>query len=196
MIAHRLSTVENADKIVVINQGTVVEVGTHRGLLARGGMYTRLVNKQLMVDRSKKDKEEDGGGGGEGEGHGGDGGEAGGGGGGGGGGRRRRSRRGGDNGVGEEGVWGGGEGGVGRGVERGVWGGGGGEVSKIEFLQDQKPPSEREGFLDDMKSFSKMDLPSLEPSGHEDTNQKEGRPTPGPHVWSPQSHDQYKRLPQ
>ena len=48
IIAHRLSTVERADKIVVINKGSVVEQGTHLELLHRGGMYTKLVQRQLL----------------------------------------------------------------------------------------------------------------------------------------------------
>ena len=42
MIAHRLSTVVNADKIIVIADGCVAEQGTHDGLLARGGLYARM----------------------------------------------------------------------------------------------------------------------------------------------------------
>ncbi len=42
VIAHRLSTVRNADQIIVIDRGTVVEQGTHAGLLAQGGAYARL----------------------------------------------------------------------------------------------------------------------------------------------------------
>lgn len=44
LIAHRLSTVINADQIVVIDKGTVAEVGKHQELLDRNGIYTKLYN--------------------------------------------------------------------------------------------------------------------------------------------------------
>ena len=47
VIAHRLSTIEHADLILVINDGEVVEQGTHRELMERGGMYRKLYNAQF-----------------------------------------------------------------------------------------------------------------------------------------------------
>jgi ATP-binding cassette subfamily C protein CydCD len=47
VIAHRLSTVRDADLIVVLDAGRVAETGTHNALLAKGGLYARLVSRQL-----------------------------------------------------------------------------------------------------------------------------------------------------
>ena len=49
VIAHRLSTVRDADLIVVLDQGRVAETGSHAELLARGGLYARLVSRQLAA---------------------------------------------------------------------------------------------------------------------------------------------------
>jgi subfamily B ATP-binding cassette protein MsbA len=47
VIAHRLSTVEGADRIVVMREGTIVETGTHAELVARGGYYASLYKMQF-----------------------------------------------------------------------------------------------------------------------------------------------------
>lgn len=46
IIAHRLSAVENADEIVVLDKGTIVEKGTHEGLLKKGGLYYEIYSEQ------------------------------------------------------------------------------------------------------------------------------------------------------
>jgi subfamily B ATP-binding cassette protein MsbA len=50
LIAHRLSTVRDADLIVVMDEGRMVEAGSHDGLLARGGSYARMQRLQLLDD--------------------------------------------------------------------------------------------------------------------------------------------------
>ena len=46
VIAHRLSTIHNADKIIVVDHGRVAEQGTHAELMARGGIYAKLIELQ------------------------------------------------------------------------------------------------------------------------------------------------------
>lgn len=59
VIAHRLSTVRNADKIAVINGGKVVEQGTHDELIANNGPYCTLVNKQELRSSSNSNSSTD-----------------------------------------------------------------------------------------------------------------------------------------
>jgi len=48
VIAHRLSTVQHADLIVVMDQGRIVEQGTHNELLAQSGLYANLIKLQQL----------------------------------------------------------------------------------------------------------------------------------------------------
>ena len=50
IIAHRLSTVRRADRLVVLDHGRIVEEGTHTDLLSRGGLYARLYQRQFRDD--------------------------------------------------------------------------------------------------------------------------------------------------
>jgi ATP-binding cassette subfamily B protein len=49
IVAHRLSTVQNADKILVMNDGAIVESGKHEELLAKGGFYAKIYMSQFAV---------------------------------------------------------------------------------------------------------------------------------------------------
>ena len=54
VIAHRLSTVVDADEIIVLERGQVAERGTHAELLSRGGIYAAMWNRQRQVDQARK----------------------------------------------------------------------------------------------------------------------------------------------
>ncbi|MBQ9963300.1 MAG: ABC transporter ATP-binding protein, partial [Alistipes sp.] len=48
VIAHRLSTIQHADKIIVVDEGRIAEQGTHEQLIARGGIYAKLIEMQSL----------------------------------------------------------------------------------------------------------------------------------------------------
>jgi len=53
VIAHRLSTITSADQILVIEGGEIVERGTHAELLAQGGRYRQLYDRQYRTERDR-----------------------------------------------------------------------------------------------------------------------------------------------
>ncbi|MCZ8522761.1 MULTISPECIES: ABC transporter ATP-binding protein [Paenibacillus] len=58
IIGHRISSVQNADQIIVMDQGRIVERGTHRSLVAQGGMYADMYHKQLLDQEAERQESE------------------------------------------------------------------------------------------------------------------------------------------
>ena len=54
VIAHRLSTIVSADEIIVLDQGVIVERGTHQALLAKGGLYASMWNRQREAEAARE----------------------------------------------------------------------------------------------------------------------------------------------
>ena len=54
VIAHRLSTIVGADEIIVLDQGVIAERGTHRELLAKGGLYASMWNRQREAEAARE----------------------------------------------------------------------------------------------------------------------------------------------
>ena len=54
MIAHRLSTIVGADEIIVLDQGEIVERGTHYALLAMNGLYASMWNRQREAEEARE----------------------------------------------------------------------------------------------------------------------------------------------
>jgi ABC-type transport system involved in Fe-S cluster assembly fused permease/ATPase subunit len=54
VIAHRLSTIVGADEIIVLDQGAIAERGTHQALLAKGGLYASMWNRQREAEQARE----------------------------------------------------------------------------------------------------------------------------------------------
>jgi ATP-binding cassette subfamily B protein len=52
LIAHRVSTIKNADRILVLDNGEIIEQGTHNKLMALKGVYFDLFEKQLLEEQT------------------------------------------------------------------------------------------------------------------------------------------------
>jgi len=55
IVSHRISTVKDADWIIVLDNGMIVEQGTHKILVDKDGMYASLYKKQLLVEELERD---------------------------------------------------------------------------------------------------------------------------------------------
>ncbi|HEY6958951.1 MAG TPA: ABC transporter ATP-binding protein [Candidatus Limnocylindria bacterium] len=58
VVAHRISTVKDADEILVLDEGTIAERGTHRELLERNGLYAAMYRRQLLEEELAVDEEQ------------------------------------------------------------------------------------------------------------------------------------------
>jgi ATP-binding cassette subfamily B protein len=58
VVAHRISTVKDADEILFLDEGVVAERGTHRELLERNGLYAAMYRRQLLEEELEVDEEQ------------------------------------------------------------------------------------------------------------------------------------------
>jgi ABC-type multidrug transport system fused ATPase/permease subunit len=59
IITHRLPIIQNADLILVLQDGRLVEKGTHKDLMAKGGLYKEMYETQLMLNQEAEEKAEE-----------------------------------------------------------------------------------------------------------------------------------------
>jgi ATP-binding cassette subfamily B protein len=57
VVAHRISTVKDADEILVLDDGRIAERGAHRNLLERNGLYAQMYRRQLIEEELEVDEE-------------------------------------------------------------------------------------------------------------------------------------------
>ena len=55
VIAHRLSTIKDADEILVVKEAEIIERGKHNELLAKDGVYRKLIERQLVEKEMERD---------------------------------------------------------------------------------------------------------------------------------------------
>ena len=53
VVAHRLSTIKNSDKIIVLSEGQIMEIGNHDELIANDGVYKHLMQQQMIEEKKK-----------------------------------------------------------------------------------------------------------------------------------------------
>ena len=58
VVAHRISTVKDADEILVLDEGRIAERGSHRALLERDGLYAKMYRRQLLEAELQVDEEQ------------------------------------------------------------------------------------------------------------------------------------------
>lgn len=54
LVAHRLATIKNADNIIVLDKGSIFEMGTEKMLLSKNGYYARLFNNQMILENDEQ----------------------------------------------------------------------------------------------------------------------------------------------